>query len=104
LIFVLLRSIFSHFIKIDTQNILNKWLGLALGLLRGYFIGGLIIFSMSISSADYFKNSAVHSYNGRRLFEVTPGVYSWLWNNVASKFMADEKYNPTVGEAKEGFK
>ena len=100
LIFVLLRSICRNFIKLDSPSIINRWMGLALGILRGYLISGIVIFAMVISSVTYFKNSSAHSYFGKQLFQVQPGVYTWLWNNIGSKLMKSEKFNPTVSEVK----
>ena len=104
LIFVLLRSICRNFIKLDSPSIINRWTGLALGILRGYLISGIVIFTMVISSVAYFKNSSAHSYFAKQLFEVQPGVYAWLWNNIGSKLIKSEKFNPTVGEVKEDIK
>jgi len=103
LAFVLLRGFFSHLMKMEPVTTLFKWAGLALGLVRGYLICGIIVFSMSISSVQYLKTSASHSYLGKRLFEVPSSIYAWLWQNVTSNFMTGEKYNSTIDEIKQGF-
>lgn len=103
LIFVLLRSVFYRFIKMEAVPGLSKWGGLVLGFLRAYLLLGLIIFMLVISSIAYFKKSVSGSYSGARLFRVAPEAYGWLWNNLASKFMSQEKFNPTVFEVQEGF-
>ena len=100
LIFVLLRSICRNFIKLDSPSIINRWTGLALGILRGYLISGIVIFAMVISSVAYLKNSSANSYFAKQLFQVQAGVYTWLWNNVGSKLMTSEKFNPTIEEVK----
>lgn len=103
LIFVLLRSIFYRFIKMEAVPNLNKWGGLILGIARGILLAGLIMFMLVISSASYLKKSVANSYFGRQVFAVAPSTYSALWSGLASKFMTTEKFNKTVTEIQEGF-
>lgn len=103
LIFVLFRSIFYRTIKMEAVPRLHKWGGLVLGLARGYLLAGLIIFMLVISTIGYLKNSTSRSYLGKQLFKVAPDTYSWLWNNISSKFMTQEKFNKTFIEVQEDF-
>jgi hypothetical protein len=82
--------------------VLNKWGGLVLGILRGFLLAGLIIFMLAISTLTYLRNSAIKSYLGKGLFKVAPATYSWLWGNITSKFMTNEKFNKTILEVSEG--
>jgi len=100
-IFVLLRGIFSRFIKMEAVSTLNKWGSLILGIARAIILGSLIMFMLVISSVEYFKNSVKASYTGKRLFLVAPDTYSWLWNSVISKFATSEKYNETAASINE---
>ena len=102
-IFIFLRSIFYRFIKMEAVSYLNRWGGLVLGLIRGVLLVGLIIFILVFSGINYFRVSAKHSFLGRRLFDIAPTTYSWLWNAVASKFMTAEKFNNKVTEIQRGF-
>ncbi|MBM3246612.1 MAG: CvpA family protein [Candidatus Omnitrophica bacterium] len=102
LIFVLLRSIFYRFIKMEAAPNLNKWGGLVLGIFRGYLLAGLVVFILVISSVTYLKTSVKNSYTGKPLFKVAVNTYSWLWNSITSKFMPGEKFNNTILEAREG--
>ncbi|MDD4953418.1 MAG: CvpA family protein [Candidatus Omnitrophica bacterium] len=104
LVFVLLRTIFNHFIKMEAVPLLEKWGGLVMGILRSFFLPSLIIFMLAISSVGYLKKSAQSSYLGKKLFDVAPDTYSWFWNSITSKFMKDEKFNNNVLNIKEGFK
>ena len=98
LIFVSLRDLFYHFIKMEAVPQLSKWGGLILGMGRGILLGGLIIFMLMISSVSYLKNSVKDSYSGKRLFKVAPATYSALWDNLMSKFATKEKFNSTILE------
>ncbi|PIP18921.1 MAG: hypothetical protein COT38_01550 [Candidatus Omnitrophica bacterium CG08_land_8_20_14_0_20_41_16] len=100
LLFVLLRSVFSHFIKIEAVSALNKWGGLILGLFRSILLVSLIFFTLAISSVSYLKDSVKRSYLGPRLFSIAPDTYAWAWNNLASKFINSEKQNNVVLEVK----
>ncbi len=103
LVFVLLRSIFYRFIKMEAVPRLNKWGGFILGLARAYLLVGLIIFMSVISSIAYFKNSVNKSYSGKYFFKVAPGVYGGIWNGFMSKFMNKEKFNKTIPEVEDDF-
>jgi len=103
IVFVLLRSVFYHFVKVEAISTLNKWGGLAVGIIRSALLCGLVIFIMAISSVGYFESSVKYSYLGRRFFSIGPGTYSFLWNSVASKFFTQEKINPAISEIEKNF-
>jgi uncharacterized membrane protein required for colicin V production len=101
LIFVVLRSLFYRFIKMETVPNLNKWGGFVLGIARAILLASLIMFILVISPISYFKNSVNGAYLGKRILKVSPITYSLIWNNLASKFMAKEKFNEAVLEVQE---
>ncbi len=88
LIFVLLRKLVCHFIRMEAVSGLNKWGGLVLGIVRSFLFMSLMIFVFAIAPADYFRHSVNDSYSGKSLFKIAPSAYTWLWNSVMSKFMA----------------
>lgn len=102
IIFVGLRIGLCRFIKMEAVPQLNKWGALALGIARAFLLTGLIIFMLVISTLSYLRNSAINSYLARRLFKVAPATYSWLWDNITSKFMSSEKFNKTILEISQG--
>lgn len=99
LCFVLLRSLLSRFIQLNTVPKINQLAGLILGFGRGFLVAGLISFALSISSVNYLTRSVGHAYLGSRAVNISPQTYSWIWNNIFSKFSANEKFNSTVIEA-----
>lgn len=103
LIFLVLREAFARFIKMEAVPKINKIGGFILSLARGLLWAGLISFMLVISTVGYLKQSVKNSFSGSRLFKVTPITYSWLWNNVMSKFMTQEKFNDTINEIQENF-
>lgn len=103
LCFLGLRVVFSRFIQLDAIPKINQFLGLVLGFGRGILIVGLLSFALAISSIAYFRSSVKHSYLGSKAFIVLPQTYNWLWNNIFSKFSAQEKINPMVAEITEKF-
>lgn len=96
--FIAIRMAFYRFIKMQAVPSLNKWGGLALGIIRSVLLVGLIIYALVISSTSYLKSSVKESFMGRRFFTVAPATYSWLWNSITSKLAAAEKFNKTVLE------
>lgn len=98
LIFVILRETFFRLIKTQTLSLLNKWGALLLGVARGFILCSLIIFLLSVPVLDYLENSAGESFSGKRLIKVSTGVYTYLWNNLVSKFMPQEKFNQAILE------
>jgi uncharacterized membrane protein required for colicin V production len=102
-IFVFLRSVFYRFIKMEAAPNLQKWGGLILGVLRALLCVSLIIFMLVISSFQYTKISVQDSYSGKSLFKIAPATYAWLWNNVTSKFINNEKFNKAILEIQDDF-
>ncbi len=101
-IFIALRFAFCRFIKVEAVPQLNKWGGFILGSIRGVFLAGLVIFILAISTIDYLKASVVNSYSGKYLFQIAPNTYTWFWDNLTSKYAANDKFNKTVQETREG--
>lgn len=97
----LLRALFYRFMSMETSPNLNKWGGLVLGIFRSLIVCGLIVFTLVISGNGYLKRSVGSSYFGKRLFNLAPYTYGWLWNNVTSKFIKGEKINRAALQAGE---
>ncbi len=103
LCFVFLRSTFYRFMKMEAAPNLNRYGGLVLGLARGYFSIGLLIYVLMISSVSYLSSSVKHSYLGSRFSSVSAQTYNWIWNSIFSKFSPQEKSNAVVNEVKDNF-
>jgi uncharacterized membrane protein required for colicin V production len=103
LIFAGLRQTFLHLVKIEAVSGLHKWGGLVLGVCRAYLLVGLVVFCLGISTVNYLKESAQSSYMGKKLFRVPVETYSWLWDNIFSKFSSPDKFNKVVKELEEDF-
>lgn len=103
MLFVALRVTLYRFIKLEALPAINKTGGLLLGLLRGFFVTGVLVFMLSISTTSYLSRSVKHSYLGNRAIFILPNTYSWLWDNIFSKFSAKDNFNPTVNEALKKF-
>lgn len=101
--FIVLRSIFHRFIKLEASPRLSQFGGLILGFARAFFTAGLLVYILMISSVKYLNDSVKSSYLGNRCYAVAPQTYSWLWNNLVSKFSAKGKLNPTVAEVMQRF-
>lgn len=101
--FVLLRSTFSRFMKMETAPKINKYGGLIFGFVRGYFTVGLLIYILMISSVSYLSNSVKHSYLGSRVSSVSAQTYNWIWERILSKFSPQEKSNSVVNEVMDKF-
>jgi uncharacterized membrane protein required for colicin V production len=96
LILVPPRMVFSRFIKMEATPNLNKWGGLVLGIARGFLLVSLVTFTLVISGSGYLKKSVTNSYLARRVFNVAPKTYAWLWKAIVSKFMSGEKLNEAI--------
>ncbi len=101
--FVVLRSMFYRFLKLEASPRLSQIGGLILGFARAFFTAGLLVYILMISSVKYLNDSVKYSYLGSRVYSVAPQTYGWIWNNIVSKFSAKEKFNSTVAEVVERF-
>ena len=97
-LFFLLRTALYHFVDVKAVPALSKWGGLITGLLRDILLISLIVFAFSISTVTYLASSANKSYIASRFSKVAPVTYSWIWNNITSKFIPNEKFNNAVLE------
>ena len=100
MVFLILRNFFSRLMSLETVTGLNRWLGLGLGIIRGFLLSGLLIFMLVISGSGYFKTSIKDSYSGKFVFKIAPATYGLLWKGVASKFIPGAKFNKDVSEAR----
>ncbi len=103
LIFVFLRNVVFHFIKMETVPILSKWGGFILGIIRGIFTISLVIYIFAISCMPYLITSAQKSYLGGRLLNISVSTYSGIWDGFMSKFGSDEKINSVIIENQNTF-
>ncbi len=102
-VFLILRESFGKLIRTEAVQELNRWGGLAAGIIRAILLCGLLAYSFAIASVSYLRTSLAHSYFGKRMFAVAPAVYRGMWNGIFSRFVAGEGFNATVTEVQETF-
>lgn len=95
-IFVGIRIVVIKLVKMEAHPLVDKWGGFASGIFRAALFTGVIIYIMMISNVAYLKNSVTDSFSGKYISNVSPSTYSFLWNNIMSKFMSGEKFNDNV--------
>lgn len=96
LLFVSLRCMVYHYIKMEAVSNLDKWGGLILGIGRAILLSSLVIFVVVLTNIGYFKSSVKDAYSQKYLFKAAPDTYTWIWENVFSKFLTNEKFNKDI--------
>jgi len=101
--FSMLRFAFLRVVKVEAISLLNRWGGLAVGLMRAGLLIGLLTYGATISSVKYLKSSVENSYFGKYTFEISPSLYRNFWDGFISKFLPDSKANKIVEETINNF-
>jgi len=103
LCFIGLRSLLLRFVQLNAVPKINQYLGLILGVGRGFLLVGLLSFTLVISGVAYLTSSVKHSYLGNKTFIILPQTYVWLWSNIFSKFSAKDEFNSVITKTTEKF-
>lgn len=96
LLFVSFRYMFFHYIKLEAVSNLDKWGGLILGIARAILLSSLVIFVVVLTNIGYFKSSVKDAYSQKYLFRAAPDTYTWIWENIFSKFSTNDKFNKDI--------
>jgi uncharacterized membrane protein required for colicin V production len=75
LLFRVIRESFFLLVKIEANNVIDKWAGIMLGCLRGFWIASIGLFIMTISTSEYLEVSAKSSIIGHKLLSIAPHIY-----------------------------
>lgn len=98
LVFVVLRSSFYRYMRLEASPKISQFGGFVLGLARSFFTTGLLIYILMISGVKYLNESVKYSYLAGRSVLISADTYGWLWGNIISKFSQNDKFNPAVTE------
>jgi uncharacterized membrane protein required for colicin V production len=96
LLFVGLRNLVYHYVKIDSVSNTEKWGGLVLGIARAVLLASLVTFVVVLTNIKYFKSSVKDAYSQKYLFRAAPDTYTWIWQNAISKIPASGNYNQDI--------
>ncbi len=103
----LFRSIIFNLIRPREQakptSLFSGLAGVALSIVRGFLISSLIVFSLYISNISYLTESSQKAHFSKKFFGMSTGIYKGLWENLASKFLSNEKVNSVVFEHEKEF-
>lgn len=95
LLFRIIRESFFLLVKIEAHNAIDKWIGLAVGCLRGFWIASFGLFIMTISTVGYLETSAKSSLLGSKLIAMAPNIYKGSAEGFISKII------PSFGQPNE---
>ncbi|MFH0876608.1 MAG: CvpA family protein [Candidatus Omnitrophota bacterium] len=92
----IIRESFFLLIKIETHNTLDRWGGLCIGCLRGFWIASIVLFVMTISTIQYLETSAKTSLFGHKILYMAPTIYRANYEALVSKLLPRSKINEEV--------
>ncbi|MFH1656102.1 MAG: CvpA family protein [Candidatus Omnitrophota bacterium] len=99
IIFKFIRDGLMFVFHIQPIPVIDKWGGLLLSLLRGYFVASIVILFIFLVPIDYFENSTKSSFSKEYLLELSPRTYAFVFENIYSKFSSSDKLNKEVFES-----
>jgi len=101
LLFLILRTAFLLLIKVEPVNLINRWGGAILGILRGILTVSLLISVLCLSTIKYFEESSKKSFSSNYLSRVAPKTYEFIFKNLFVKFASQERFNEAIFEVLE---
>jgi uncharacterized membrane protein required for colicin V production len=99
ILFRVVRESFFLLVKIEAHNVLDRWAGLAIGCLRGFWVASIALFVMTISTVNYLEVSAKSSLFGSKLLSMAPSIYRTSYEGFVAKFIPYGDVNPAVDQA-----
>ena len=94
--FSFIFNLFTKFIRLEAVSSVNKWGGCALGILRGFFILGLVVITFRLTNTTYLKNSIEKSFSANTIADIAFINYRNTWSGVVMKFFPKEDVNYAV--------
>lgn len=101
LVIRIVRESFFLLVKIEAKSMLDKWGGVILGCLRGFWIASIALFIMTISTIQYLEMSAKTSIIGSKILAMAPTIYKGSYEGLVCKFFSQTKINEEVFKAVE---
>ncbi|MFQ5681382.1 MAG: CvpA family protein [Candidatus Omnitrophota bacterium] len=96
IVFGLVRHSLLTIIRIETTDLLSRWGGVTLGLIRGILIASLVCLFFLICNNGYLKGSLRQSYFGERIVMAAPTTYRMIFRGLVVKFSPGSRINKDV--------
>ncbi|MGE5279413.1 MAG: CvpA family protein [Deltaproteobacteria bacterium] len=87
ILFRIIRESFFLLVKIEAKNTLDKWMALALGCLRGFWVASIALYIMTISTIQYLEVSVKSSLFGSRVLRMAPAIYENSVTGLLNKIL-----------------
>ena len=97
----LFRIAVLNFVKVEAANLLDKWGGFSLGIVKAYMAVSLLFIGFYFLNVSYLKESLKRSYLGSKVVNTDVKIYQVLVNGVVSKFAPRESFNNDLYEVLE---
>ncbi len=101
LLFRILRESFFLLIKIEAKSSIDRWVGLFIGCLRGFWIASIALYIMTISTVSYLEMSAKSSLLGHKILRMAPSIYKNSVSGFVNKILPFGEPNEEVDRALE---
>ena len=98
---IILRGVFTKFVKAEATAVLDRWGGLVLGAAKGFLFISLLFLTFHLSSVPYLRSSLKKSRVGNSLTVIDIKVYEFIFNGLTSKFSPNEQLNQSIKEVLE---
>lgn len=95
-LFKLIREGMMIILKVQAHPILDKWGGLVISVLRGFFVASLILVFSQILQIQYIDKTIKQSFFSDYLHDIAPNFYRTCYSSFIEKLFQSEKLNPSV--------
>lgn len=87
---------------VQTHSFIDKWGAAALGCMRFFVIGSMILFLFLMSGQPYLRNITRDSFSGPVVVSVVPGIYRVIHAGFITRLFPQEVINPAVARVLKG--
>ena len=93
LLFILISNGWVLILKVKTLAAIDRWGGVALALVRSYFVCGLLFVALVLSGHSYAAPRAMASVSRAIFGYAAVGFYARIYTSFVQKYFPDDKIN-----------
>jgi membrane protein required for colicin V production len=98
LIFKFLYDGFVRLFHLQTDNKLERWGGMVLGLVRGVLLFGLLVINLELYNFEFLTHSIDRAYFARPIGRIQVSLYHRFWSDFGLKLFPAEHINQPLVE------